>query len=167
MGTLALVSKALQGFSTRWLLTDGTNNVIFDVTRQWSKSLPGQIAEHAVEQGVDLNDHVKRGNREIRMSILMVKETGVGLALSGLFQTDPNIRADQLESWWADGTVLELGGKEQLENIIIESLSETREAETADARTYEMVLKQVRIAETDAVTIGQANTRDQETEETP
>ena len=163
MGTLTKVAQALQGFSTRWLLTDDTDTVVFDVTQDWGKSLPGQVAEHAVEEGSDLTDHIKRGNREIRMSILMVQEIG---GLSGLFQDDPNLRADQLEKWWEEGTVLQLGGKENMDNIVIESLSASRAAETADARTYDVVLKQVRIADTDAVDLG-GTTRDQETEETP
>ena len=169
MGTLTAVSKALQGFATRWLLTDGTNEVVFDVTNSWGKTMPGQIAEHAVEEGVDLTDHVKRGNRELRLGVMLVQETGpggaiIGLGLSGLFQTDPNVRAEQLESWWEKGAVLTLDGKETVENVMIESLSTSREAETADARVYDLTLKQIRIADTDAVSLGGAGTRDQETE---
>ncbi len=162
MGPLTKLAQALQGFATRWLLTDGTTDVVFDVTSSWNKSLPGQVAEHAVEKGVDLNDHIKRGNREIRMDILMVQEVG---GLSGLFQDDPNVRADQLETWWKDGEVLTLVGKETLENILIESMSEARAAETSDARVYSLILKQVRIAETDAVSLAGAGNRDSETEE--
>lgn len=165
MGNLTRIKQAIQGFSTRWMLVDSNDKeVIFESTTGFNRNWPGQAAEHPVEQGSPLTDHHVKGSQEIRLRMILTTD---GIAsLRALFQTGVTERSAQLEKWYEDGEILTLAGKDpsEINSLMIESMSEDKDSNLGGARMFDLSLKKVRIADTDAVQVGGGNIRDQEEE---
>jgi hypothetical protein len=161
MGIVSKIAAATIGGHKRWVLSDGTDDVVFDVTEEYSTMKPGELAKHPVEAGSDLTDHHDKKPQEIRMSVLLTDE-GL-LSLRTLFKTGVEERAAILDNWYESATVLELGGKNIIESVMIETIGNPVSSELGDSRRFTMTLKKVTIADT--TTPGNAGLRDQETEE--
>lgn len=174
-GPLELIRGALQGNSVRWVLgssfalSDGTTvqqNVIFNVTQDYDRSWPGTVSDRPIEDGAAITDHVRLSPERLSFTIILTPET-FNLRLGLPLPTDVDERADLLIAWRDALTVLTLAGKDVIENLVIESMTERKTSDLRDSRMFDITLRQVNIADTDAASEAGVGTRELQTIEEP
>lgn len=174
-GPLEIIRGVLQGNSVRWVLSstfelsDGTTiqqDVLFNVTRNYTRDWPGAVTDRPVENADNITDNVRREPQRIDCTILLTPDTS-GIKLASLLKTNVDERAELLMAWRDTATILTLTGRQIIENILIESLVERKSSDISDSRMFDIVLRQVNIADTDAASEAGVGTRELQTEETP
>lgn len=173
-GPLELVRGVLQGNHVRWVLSssftfsDGTTSqvdVLLNVTQEFEQERPGNVTDRPVEDADSITDHVRLDPIRISFTAYLTPDTS-GITLATVLKTDVDERAEILESWRDNLAILTLTGKRVIENLVIESMTE-RQQGLRDSRVFSITLREVKIADTDAVSEAGVGTREQQTEETP
>lgn len=173
-GPLELIRGALQGDHVRWVLTsaftfsDGTTSqvdVLLNVTQDFEQERPGNVTDRPVEDAEAITDHVRLDPIRISFTAYLTPDTS-GITLATVLETDVDLRAEILESWRDELSILTLTGKRVIENLVIENMTE-REQRLSDSRVFSITLREVKIVDTDAASEAGVGTREQQTEETP
>lgn len=174
-GPLELIRGALQGNSVRWVLTstftfsDGTTSqvdVLLNVTQEYEQARPGTVTDRPIEDANSITDHVRLDPQRISFVALLTPEAS-GITLATFLKTDVDERAEILISWRDGLAVLTLTGKQVIENLVIESMTERKQSDLGDSRMFDITLRQVNIADTDAASEAGVGTRELQTEDTP
>ena len=108
-------------------------DVLIDVARTERVLYRNTVTEHAVEDGQEIADHLRRQPRTLSLSC----------TIAG---ADWETRYQRLKEL-ADGQeLLTWVGAELWENMVIESLEPTRTGQVANGVRFELTLRQVRVA---------------------
>lgn len=168
-GPLEIIRGAILGFSKRAVLSDGKNNVLFDTTEDYARNWPGRVTERPIEDGDTVADHVVKRQQSITLKALInatpITPIGVISVISEI-AVGIDERIDQLIKWREDLTELKLLWTEQIDKLRIESMSEAK-FQIRNARIFNITLKRVKIADTDAVSLAGTGTRAPKNVETP
>jgi len=166
-GPLETIRGVLQGTSVRWVLsdTDGLVDVLINVTQDFAQARPGNVTDRPIEDGTTITDHVRLNPQRIDLTAILTPDTS-GITLATLLKTDVDERAEIIVAWRDTATILKLTGRLVIDNLVIENLTERRSADLKDSRMFDIVLRQVTIADTDAVSEAGVGTRELQTEET-
>ena len=108
-------------------------DVLIDAAREERVQYRNTVTEHAVEDGQEIADHLRRQPRTLSLSC----------TIAG---TDWETRYERLKEL-ADGQeLLTWVGAELWENMVIESFDPTRTVQVANGVRFEITLRQVRVA---------------------
>ena len=174
MPIISSLTDALLGNKPRAYLTDGHNNILFNVLTEESESDTCEITDHAIESGSSVSDHSWLKPKELSLKIILtddivslddpIQALAEGMTLSGFIKSIPD-RMDTLQIWLYQKTLLtymaHLPGPVEDLDFVVQSVTRTHNTEVGDNIALDLVLKQVTIAEslTSNVTIaGQAST---------
>lgn len=168
-GPTEIIRGAILGFSKRAVLSDGTVNVLFDTTEDYVRNWPGRVTERPIEDATTIADHVVKRQQSVTLKALInatpVTPIGVVSVISEI-AVGINERIDQLIDWREKSTELKLLWTEQVDKLIIESMSEQK-LSIRNARLFNVTLKRVKIADTDAASLAGTGTRAPRNVETP
>jgi hypothetical protein len=144
-GPLEIARGAILGFSKRAVLIDADDNrVMFDTTEDFLRGWPGSATERPIEDETTVSDHVVKKQQTITFKALL-NANGIN-PISSLLGTGLTERADQLIKWRDETTYpLRLLWTEQIDNLVIESMSEPKE-NMKNARLFNITIKRLKVA---------------------
>lgn len=160
--TFKKIADAILGGSVRWILSDGTDDVMFDVTTGYVREWPGAVTERPIEDRTTVSDHVRRNQQRLDFNGLVNSDVR-GVA-SILLDSNLDSRVAKLEDWRDNATLLSFMGKDVIDDVVIESMTERKSAATRDAKLFSITLRKVKIA---TAPIGSRGERAQQSEDTP
>lgn len=108
-------------------------DVVLDVVREERPQYRNEITEHAVEDGEEIADHVRRRPRTLSLSVTI---TGA----------DWEQRYERLKQLAEGEEIVDYVGAEIMRNVVVESFDPARTVEVANGVRFEITLRQVRVA---------------------
>lgn len=108
-------------------------DVLIDAAREERVQYRNTVTEHAVEDGQEIADHLRRQPRTLSLSC----------TIAG---TDWETRYERLKELAEGQELLSWVGAEIWENMVIESFDPTRTVQVANGVRFELTLRQVRVA---------------------
>lgn len=148
------LSDAVFGTRSRTFLSDQINDVLFNSTMDIVKSQSAQITSHAVERGSDVQDHAKYDPETITMNVIITDDSLSVTDPTSFLAKSVQERLDQLRDWRDSKKLLIFYSyEEDIENVLIENISESRSVETGKGRALALTLKKIFIASSLQVTL--------------
>lgn len=108
-------------------------DVVLDVVREERPQYRNEITEHAVEDGEEIADHVRRRPRTLSISA----------TIAG---ADWEQRYERLKQLAEGEDLVDYVGAEVMRNVVVESFDPSRTVEVANGVRFDITLRQVRVA---------------------
>lgn len=140
------ISDAISGQKTRAFLSDGIDDVVFDVIITENDSDSLNVTRHAVEDGSDVTDHVNSTPRKFSIdAILTDADLDVLNPVSFLNKTIDE-RLDVIDKWIKKKKVLTYYGHDKdIEDVIVQSISRKRSQSTGDGLEVSLSIDKINI----------------------
>jgi hypothetical protein len=154
----AKISDAVFGDRTHAFLSDGLNEVVFNVLRDESDTDTNEVTQHAIESGSPVTDHVIGRPKSLTLNIVFSDEdilfVNVPTSQEDLFLFEPISERKQTLQGWNDNKDLltYYSHDEDYEDVVIESISRNHTLEYGSGIGLTITLKQVNIVESAMVT---------------
>ena len=148
-GGLEALRKAITGEKERYVLIDkdtGLQRVLFNATFEYSRDYQNTITDHAVEEGVNISDHVSQDPDVIAISGLLTDSDLTLIDPTSFFDETVEERRTTLLKWKDEAELLTLmGGPKEVTNLLIQGMSERKSLDVGPGLAVDLTLKQVRI----------------------
>ena len=148
LGLKEKITDAITGGRSRALITDaevGGNEVLLNVTSSYSRSWGASVTRHAVEEGAPVTDNVVKDPFSVSLSVVL-SDTFDLLTLNTLYEKSVTERMEQLLTWRDESTLLFFLFDEEIENVVIKSITEKSEAALGKGKALDIELAEIRIA---------------------
>jgi len=151
------ISDAITGNHTRAFLSDGTNDCLFNVTKDDTEQDTSEVSSHAIEDGSDVSDHVIQKPKTINLNVILSDEsisTMNPMSYVAAFLDTIEDRKQLLQNWMDDKTLLTYHGHDiDTDDVVIENLSRNHSADTGNGLGLTITLKKLIIAKSQEVTV--------------
>jgi hypothetical protein len=141
------IKQTLFGGRSRAFLSDGFDDLLLNVTMETTESDQIDITNHAIEKGSDVSDHAYSQPKTLSLKVVLTDDV---LALDDpLAILAPSIidRLELLQGWLDDKTLLTYYGHDyDFDDMLIESVSRNKSADTGTGLGLDITLKMVTIA---------------------
>ncbi len=146
------ISQAVTGSIVRASITDGTNSVLCDVSKSFTRNFTNQISEHAIENGADISDNAKTMPTEMAYSVLLSDTNYLGIlaglpGLNALNSQSIKQRFNQLQAWLNNKTfpLTLITDEEHILNLIIKDIHENRSPGDGNGKLLEISFRQISV----------------------
>jgi len=148
------ISDAFRGQRTQAFLTDGTDNVLFNVTKTTNESDSNEVTRHAIEQGADVTDHIIENPKEFSFTAVLSDNDISIINPQSYFQESIEDRKKIIDRWLTSKTLLTYYGHEiDFENVIIQSITRNKAPEYGEGLSLDIKLRQINIVQSATVDI--------------
>lgn len=148
------ISDAFKGQRTQAFLSDGTDNVLFNVTISTTETDTNEVTSHAVEQGADITDHIIEKPKQFSFNAVLSDNDLSIINPSGFFEESIEDRKKILDKWIKNKTLLTYYGHEtDIDNIVIESITKSKTRDTGEGLSLDIKIRQINIVESTTVDI--------------
>ena len=154
MGLSSKISDAITGQRERCFLSDGSLDVLLNVTVDDSEDHSVDITNHAIEDGSDIVDNTWQKPIELSLNCILSDELTDLLDWSIMAKTKIEDRKYILQTWMELKQILTYYSWDtDYENMLIESINYKRSLDYGSGIGLTLNLKEVRIVETQVVAL--------------
>lgn len=108
-------------------------DVVLDVVREERPRFQNEVTEHAVEDGEEIADHVRRRPRTLSLAVTIAGD-------------DWEQRYERLKQLAEGEEIVNYTGAEILENVVVEAFEPARTVQVNNGVRFDITLRQVRVA---------------------
>jgi len=153
------ISDALSGRRERCFLSDEIDSVLLNVMVDDNEDQSMEITNHAIENGSDIVDNTWQRPVQLSLNCVLTDDISDGTDWSIMALTPIEDRKKIIKEWMDDKIVLTLYSYDtDYEDMLVESVNYKRSLETGSGIGLQLNLKQVRIVQTQLVTLAAAST---------
>jgi len=148
------LNDVVKGQKTQAFLSDGVNDVLFNVTKSTSEGDSNQVTQHAIEKGADVTDNVIQSPKSFSFTAIL-SDNDIRLSNPrGFFEDSIEDRKQTIDTWLDEKTLLTYYGHEtDFENVVIESINRSKDSSVGEGLSLDMSIRQLNIVEATTVDI--------------
>jgi len=148
------IGSAIQGRNAQAFLSDGTKDVLFNVTISTKESDTNKITTHAIEKGADVTDNVIESPKGFSFTAVLSDDDIKLLNPGSFFEDSIEDRLQTINDWLSDKTLLTYYGHEtDFESVVIESITRNKSGSFGSGLGLDISIKQLNIVESAVVDI--------------
>jgi hypothetical protein len=148
------ISDAFRGQRTQAFLSDGTDNVLFNVTLTTTETDTNEVTSHSVEQGADITDHIIEKPKQFSFNAVLSDNDISIINPSSYFEESIEDRKKILDKWLTNKTLLTYYGHEtDIENVVMESITRNKTRDVGEGLGLDIKIRQINIVESTTVDI--------------
>jgi len=160
MAIVEQISDAIKGQRTQAFLSDGIDNVLFDVVISDNEADTLQVTRHTIESGSDITDHVNTKPKKFSIEAVLTDDDLDLLNPGSFFNKTIGERLDVIKLWIEDKAILTYyGHTKDIEDVVIESVGRKKTLATGEGISISLKIAKVNIVESVQTDVTVATTR--------